>query len=107
MPFGSFRDFVVLEELLIRHSHLGNTQSLVEILPISLKRLEVIDLKDSDDQVQLVSELSDLLHQGGCGNLERLDLQITFPLECEEGGATSRLERECKARGVFFRVKDY
>ncbi|KAJ5354202.1 hypothetical protein N7541_006766 [Penicillium brevicompactum] len=74
-PFGSFRDFVVLEELLVRHSHLGNnTQPLVEILPTSLKHLEVIDLIGrDDDQVQLVSDLSDLLHQGGCENLERLD----------------------------------
>ncbi|KAJ5318873.1 uncharacterized protein N7506_011577 [Penicillium brevicompactum] len=99
-PFGSFRDFVVVEDIAVRHSHLMNTRPLVEILPISLKRLEINHLMDDDDDdlVHLISELSDLVHQGCCENLEQLLLQTDLDNGCPHLDA---LKLECEARGVF------
>ncbi|KAJ5345262.1 hypothetical protein N7452_003266 [Penicillium brevicompactum] len=104
-PFGTFRDFVVLEDILVRHSHLKDTQPLVEILPVSLKRLEIIDLMATDDQVQLMSELSDLVHQGSCENLEELVLRLDLEDEDVPADALRSLELECEARGILLKIE--
>lgn len=112
LPFGTFTDFAVLEDLTVRHAHLtgalsphsGNpwgTKRLNEILSSSLRRLEIKDLVE-DHELQLLLELWELVHRGICYNLEQLVLHFYPDDDDVMIDALSRLEVECEARGVCF-----
>lgn len=110
MPFGTFTDFAVMEHLTVRHAHLTGPHSphsdnnwdirrLVEILPSSLRQLEIKDLVENHE-LQLLLELWELVHRGPCENLEQLVLHF-YP---EDDDAVSRLELECQSRGICFKT---
>lgn len=111
-PFGTFKDFIGLEDLLVRHSQLIDTQSLAQILPVSLKRLEIIDMMGTDgDLAQLLWDLEGLLQPGCCENLEELVLHLDLGSEDPDPDLDSiqalfTLDLECGKKGVRLNIKE-
>ncbi|KAJ5973208.1 hypothetical protein N7481_010418 [Penicillium waksmanii] len=114
-PFGTFRDFVVMEDISVRHSHLigrispdstdhWDTKPLVDILPFTLQRFEIIDLMESH-QLQLLSQLSELVRRGCCQNLERVEFHLDLEDSDAPIDALNSLKLECDARGIDLEVK--
>ncbi|KAJ5109307.1 hypothetical protein N7456_005982 [Penicillium angulare] len=115
VPFGSFKDFIFLETLTVRHDHLmklrddstidWHMHTLTEILPHCLLNLEIIDVM-VDYHLQLSSELLKILRPGRCPiNLQRLKLCIGLADSDELGDMFRDLELECQAANVYLEIE--
>ncbi|KAE8139515.1 hypothetical protein BDV38DRAFT_291236 [Aspergillus pseudotamarii] len=118
LPFGSFREFIVLEQLSMRHANLvrlpdanirdsfdATPRSLVDILPTSLKSLEITNVLHRY-LPNLISELEVLvrLHPTVMPQFERIMLH----LQDQEGELAKfligNLERVCEYMGVSLTI---
>jgi hypothetical protein len=111
-PFGSFKDFEILENLTVRHDHMmqlpdesGSAELLAEFLPHSLVSLEITDIV-SHDALQLCSNLSDLLTRDNCyAKLQRLVLRIPNKDEEDMDHVFENLKYTCQATNVSLLVE--
>ena len=113
--FGSFRDFVVLEDLSVRHDHLvslpeverrwAGRPPLIETLPRALASLEITDIVPGA-RLELLSDLLYLVRQSHLfPKLERLTLVTREDDEEQTGDVFNDLVPECQAAGVSMTVK--
>ncbi|PYI12375.1 hypothetical protein BO78DRAFT_434779 [Aspergillus sclerotiicarbonarius CBS 121057] len=114
LPFGSFKEFYVLEHLFMRHAnlvrlpnaapverHSPNHEPLIEILPKSLKSLAITEIMDEffpaliSDLVELVIRREDMPHLGS----------IVLHVDNEGGAANKSLievvKLQCVTIGQF------
>ncbi|KAJ5552345.1 hypothetical protein N7494_001723 [Penicillium frequentans] len=117
-PFGSFKDFTVLETLTVRHDHLmgpsddsddssqdWDMKPLAETLPHSLVSLRITDIT-VDRHLELLSELSKLLrHVHTFSKLERLVLYIQSEDEEEIGDVFDVLRAEYQVTNVSLTIE--
>lgn len=127
VPFGCLKEFAVLQNLCIRHAHLTRLPSidpamandrkcLINILPKSLKVLEIKDIVE-EDYPDLLSKLSELVrHRKTFTQLERLLLNVNevdensfhpLKLECEAAGITLKVEVQNFCRRLMGMPKVY
>ncbi|OGM46338.1 hypothetical protein ABOM_004792 [Aspergillus bombycis] len=110
-PFGSLKEFAVLEDLRMRYVHLVQPSTsdsthemkrpLVDILPSSLRNLEVLEIEE-DHYPDLLLGLSQLVqYRTSFPRLERITLHV---MEVDESLQNS-LRHEYKTAGIDFRVK--
>ncbi|PYH77428.1 hypothetical protein BO82DRAFT_423649 [Aspergillus uvarum CBS 121591] len=113
-PFGSLREFAVLDELRMRWVHLlqapparisrfcGNkTRSLVEILPASLRRLDVLELEEHY-YIDLLLQLSRLVqHRTSFPRLRRVGVYVKEV----DGDLRSALQQEFAYTGIDVTVE--
>ncbi|KNG82107.1 hypothetical protein ANOM_010148 [Aspergillus nomiae NRRL 13137] len=110
-PFGSLKEFAVLEDLRMRYVHLVQPSTpdsihefkgpLVDILPSSLRNLEVLEI-DEDHYPDLLLDLARLVH--GRASFPRLE-QITLYLMNLDKSPLNSLRHEYGTVGIGFRVK--
>ncbi|KAJ5339881.1 hypothetical protein N7452_006609 [Penicillium brevicompactum] len=109
-PFGSFKEFAVLESLRIRHAHLGLQSTsgsicvtggpLIDILPSSLRSLEILEI-DEDEYLNLVEEFSHLIQ---CrASFPRLAQIILYVEEAAED-VFEPLKHEYGIAGINFQI---
>jgi hypothetical protein len=112
--FGSFSEFTVLQHLTVRHAHLTGPplhhssmcwgwerRPLMEILPYSLKVLEITDVMGGDHT--FLSEVSKLLeYRHIFKDLERLVVHLQEEDDEALGDALNALKLGCEAAGIFF-----
>ncbi|KAJ5986269.1 hypothetical protein N7451_010634 [Penicillium sp. IBT 35674x] len=114
--FGSFKDFIVLENLTVRHDHLmglsddscqdWDMKPLAETLPHSLVSLKITAIM-IDHHLELLSELSKFLrHVHTFSKLERLVLCILSEDEEEIGNLFDVLRVEFQVADVSLMVND-
>jgi hypothetical protein len=113
IPFGTYRDFVAMQDVTVQHSHLigcpshdSTVQPPAEILPRSLKRIEITEVIESH-QLQLLLQLSELVERNCCPNLEAVVLHLDLENEYIPIDALDRLELECEARGVDLKFPEH
>ncbi|KAE8353013.1 hypothetical protein BDV28DRAFT_134088 [Aspergillus coremiiformis] len=113
-PLGSLKEFAVLENLRIRYLLLiqpstlnsihGMKRPLVDILPSSLKILEVVEIK-KDHFADLLLEFSQLVqYRAFFPQLERVTLYVERSFQIED--LQDSLRHEYKATGIEFEVKE-
>lgn len=114
-PFGSFKDFNVLETLKVRHDHLMKSpdnsilnwdmKPLTEILPHCLVNLEITDIM-FDYHLELSSQLLKLLRAVNFSvNLRKLKLGICLADGEELGDVFDDLKLECQVANVCLKIE--
>ncbi|KAJ5404577.1 hypothetical protein N7509_004448 [Penicillium cosmopolitanum] len=115
VPFGTFSDFVVMEDITVRHSHLigrvshdstdhWDSKPPAKIFPRSLKRIEITDVVEGH-QLQLVSQLSELVEGSCCPNLEAVVLHLDIREEYTLIDELNCFNLECEARDIVLNVQ--
>lgn len=114
-PFGCLREFAVLEVLRIRWVHLlqappttrvlrfraKETQSLVDILPASLRRLDVLEVEEHD-WIDVLLQLSRLVqHQASFPRLERVGVHVRYV----DRNLLRSLRQEFAFTGIYLTVE--
>ncbi|RAK99154.1 uncharacterized protein BO80DRAFT_466345 [Aspergillus ibericus CBS 121593] len=117
IPFGSFRDFSVLEDLTIRHAHLmqifpastivqANKIHVDDMLPSSLRKLTILDIVE-DFSSQLVSELQSLVRNRN-SHPHLVTLELGKEGIHERNAIDKKLYRilkaECEEAGIYLKL---
>lgn len=112
LPFGSLKQFPVLETVTMRHCHLlgrmdpvfgSNQQRFAEILPGSLEALFITDLWIGCENA-LFRALVVFVRSGACPNLRTLQVGLDTERKGGTDAAVDMLARECQSRGIEFYI---